>query len=230
VAAMRSGDAASVARATTHVRAAQSAEEATRSSAAALVQRGSPGADTADTNYVFLTFVLRFLPAGLVGLVMAAIICASMSSTAAGLNSLASTSVIDIGRRLIVRDTSDHDSIRLSRIATVFWGVFAIGFAEYASRLGSLVVAVNRLGSLFYGTMLAIFLLGFYARGLSDYAVAAGAVVAEAAVIYCWLFTDMAWLWWNVVGCLVGIGATYALDAVMSWRTAAVAVDVPPVE
>ena len=215
VSAMRGSDAASVTRATAALRVAQTAEQKNRDAAADLVRKVTPGADASDTNYVFLTFVLRFLPAGVVGLVMAAIFCASMSSTAAGLNSLASTTVVDIWRRLLVRDANEHESVRLSRVATVLWGLFAIGFAEYASRLGSLIVAVNRLGSLFYGTILSIFLLGFYGRGLTDHAVALGAVIGEAAVLYCWLFTDMAWLWWNVVGCVVGIGATYALDAIL---------------
>jgi Na+/proline symporter len=225
--AMRAHNAAGVASATTALHAAQHAEQQTRDAAADLVRKVNPGADASDTNYVFLTFVLRFLPAGVIGLVMAAIFCASMSSTAAGLNSLASTTVVDLWHRHLAPHATAHESVRFSRIATILWGLFAVGFAEYASRLGSLIVAVNRLGSLFYGTILAIFLLGFYGKELSDRSVALGAVIGEAAVIYCWLFTDMAWLWWNVVGCVVGVLATYAIEA-LDLRSAAILAAGPP--
>ena len=95
---------------------------------------------------------------------------------------------------------------------TIAWGVFAIGFAEFANRLGSLIEAVNKLGSLFYGTILAIFLLAFYTKRVSGTAAFFGALVGEGAVIWCAIATDMAWLWWNVIGCVVGVLAALVVQ------------------
>ena len=97
--------------------------------------------------------------------------------------------------------------MRLSKLATIAWGLFAIAFAEFANRLGSLIEAVNKLGSLFYGTILAIFLLAFYTKRVSGTAAFLGALIGEAAVVWCALATDLAWLWWNVIGCVVGVVA-----------------------
>ena len=213
--AMRSGDANSVTRATDELRAAQATEKATHAEAVELLKRNDKKADGTDTNYIFLTFVLRFLPAGVVGLVMAAIFCASMSSTASGLNSLASSSVIDIYKRHINPHATQHEYVRVSRWLTVGWGVFAIAFAEYVNRLGSLIEAVNRLGSLFYGTILAVFVLALFTKQLGEKPVIAGAILAEGATIYCWLFTKMAWLWWNVVGFAVAVVAALIIEKLM---------------
>ena len=171
-----------------------------------------------DTDYVFLTFIMNNLPPGLVGLLLAAIFCAAMSATASGLNSLASTTTVDVWKRLISRELTDHQYVIVSKWMTVFWGTFCIAFGLYATELGSLIVAVNRIGSLFYGTMLAIFLVAFYAKHVGGAAALCGAIVAEAAVILCWLFTDMAWLWWNVVGCVVGVTAALIAQTVMPKR------------
>jgi len=213
--AMRSGDANSVTRATDELRVAQATEKATHAEAVELLKRNDKKADGTDTNYIFLTFVLRFLPAGVVGLVMAAIFCASMSSTASGLNSLASSSVIDIYKRHINPHATQHEYVRVSRWLTVGWGVFAIAFAEYVNRLGSLIEAVNRLGSLFYGTILAVFVLALFTKQLGEKPVIAGAILAEGATIYCWLFTKMAWLWWNVVGFAVAVVAALIIEKLM---------------
>lgn len=174
-----------------------------RDQAIALMQQNNPEIDTSDTNYVFLTFVVTYLPVGLVGLLIAAIMFASMSSTSSELNALASTAVVDIYRRLLNRDAPDGHYVVASKLATVFWGVFAILFAEYASRLGSLVEAVNILGSIFYGTILGIFLLAFYTRRVSGTAAFAAAVVAEIAVVWCFVATDISFLWYNVIGCVL---------------------------
>jgi uncharacterized membrane protein YeaQ/YmgE (transglycosylase-associated protein family) len=97
--------------------------------------------------------------------------------------------------------------VRLSKLSTIAWGLFAIAFAEFANRLGSLIEAVNKLGSLFYGTILAIFLLAFYTKRVSGTAAFLGALIGEAAVVWCAVATDLAWLWWNVIGCVVGVVA-----------------------
>jgi len=167
-----------------------------------------------DTDYIFLTFVTQNLPPGLVGLLLAAVFCAAMSATASGLNSLASTSVIDVWRRLIKPDCEDHECVIVSKWITVGWGAFCIVFALYANRLGSLIVAVNKVGSLFYGTMLAVFLLAFYFKHVGGTATFIGGAIALITVFACAAWTNMAWLWWNVVGCVVGVTAALLLQTV----------------
>jgi len=213
LAATESGNASSIAQKKSELQVLQKRDDETRKTALALIKKNDPRADAADTDYVFLTFVMQNLPTGLVGVLLAAIFCAAMSATASGLNSLASTSVVDIWKRLIRKDLDDHTYVIVSKWMTIFWGVFCIVFALYANQLGSLIVAVNRVGSLFYGTMLAIFLVAFYAKHVGATAVFYGAIVAEATVLLCWLFTDMAWLWWNVVGCVVGVAAALMIQA-----------------
>jgi SSS family solute:Na+ symporter len=215
LAGLREGDDAQADAATQAIHELQKAEGAVKRQAAALIRKQNPASDGNDTNYVFLSFVMRNLPVGLVGLLLAAVFCAAMSATASGLNSLASTTIVDAYRRLMVRDASDQHYVRASKLLTVFWGLFAIGFASFAGRLGSLIEAVNILGSLFYGTILAIFLLAFYTKHVTGTAAFWGAVIGEAAVILCAVYTNMAWLWWNVVGCVVGVGAALLIQLAM---------------
>lgn len=158
--------------------------------AVAVIKSANPGTDTNDVNYIFLNFVIHFLPVGVIGLVLASIISASMSSTAAELNALASTTVIDIYKRLIKKDASDKHYLAISKIATVMWGLYALIFALFANRLGTLIEAVNILGSLVYGTILGIFLSAFYLKKVGGSATFYSALIAEAAVLYCYLFTD----------------------------------------
>ena len=212
VSAMNAKDGAATASSTERLRELQRQEQATKATAVELIRRDRPGADASDANYVFLSFVIEYLPAGVVGLVLAAICCAAMSSTAAGLNSLASTTVIDIVKRLVWRTGTDHDYVNVSKWMTVFWGLFSIAFAEFAGRLGSLIEAVNKLGSLFYGTILAIFLLAFYTKRVNGTAVVIGAIIGEVAVLWCAKYTNLAWLWWNVVGCVVGVAAALIIS------------------
>jgi len=205
VRSMKGGNARAQAEAQQAFGAASAEAEAVRKEAIALMGASDRRADPSDTNYVFLTFVVRYLPAGLVGLVLAAVFAASMSASSAELNALASATVVDVYRRLLKPQAEERHYVLVSRIATVFWGAFAIAFAQQASRLGSLVEAVNILGSLFYGTILGIFLTGFYVRKVSGTAVFAAAIVAEAAVLACYLFTPISFLWYNVLGCLAVI-------------------------
>lgn len=212
VTAMDSGDASSIAQKKSELQILQKRDDETRKTALALIKKNDPRADKADTDYVFLTFITQNLPVGLVGVVLAAILCAAMSATASGLNSLASSSVVDIWKRHVRKDLDDHTYVIVSKWMTVFWGAFCIGFGLFANQLGSLIVAVNVVGSLFYGTMLAVFLIAFYAKHVGATAVFYGALIAEATVILCWLFTNIAWLWWNVIGCVVGVVAALAIQ------------------
>jgi SSS family solute:Na+ symporter len=218
VTAMDSGDENAVAASTERLRALQTENAATKKEAIAVLKKNDPKADSTDTNYVFLTFVMDNLPVGLVGLVLAAILCAAMSATASGLNSLGSTTVIDVYKRLINPNATDQQYVRVSKLMTLGWGVFAILFAEFANQLGSLIEAVNILGSLFYGTILAIFLIAFYAKSVGGRAVFWGAVIGEAATMLTWQLTDIAWLWWNVVGVVVTMGAAFVLQPMLTSR------------
>lgn len=215
VQAMDAKDQPAIDRTTAELQALQTRDAATRKSAADLIRKNNPKADAKDTDYVFLTFIIENLPTGLVGVLMASIFCAAMSATASGLNSLASTSVVDVGKRLIWRNLTDHQYVLLSKAMTVFWGLFSIAFAMYANRLGSLIEAVNKVGSIFYGTMLAVFLIAFYLPWVKGTAAFSGALIALGAVLYCASYTNMAWLWWNVVGCVVGVVASLVIQAVL---------------
>ncbi|MEJ2195066.1 MAG: sodium:solute symporter [Ignavibacteriaceae bacterium] len=176
-----------------------------REDAISLIKDVNPDADTSDANFIFITFIINFLPVGLVGLVLAAALSASMSSTSAELNALASTTVIDIYKRMIRKDEKDEHYLKISKLSTVLWGIYAIIFALFASELGSLVEAVNILGSLVYGTILGIFLVAFYLKKISGNATFYSALIAEIVVLYCYLFTSIPFLWYNVIGCLLVI-------------------------
>lgn len=167
-----------------------------------LMEKNDPKADTNDNNYIFLNFVTEKLPKGLIGLLIAIVFLASMGSTASALNSLASTTVVDIYKRFINDNGSDIRYLTVSRIMTFFWGVFSIIIALYASKLGNLLEAVNILGSLFYGTILGIFIVAFYLKYAQGTATFIAAIITEALVILCWKFDLMAFLWLNLVGCV----------------------------
>ena len=218
VAAMHANDATVVEEKTAALQSLQQRDDETRRAASGLIRKNDAKADAADTDYVFLTFVMQNLPTGLVGLLLASIFCAAMSATASGLNSLASTSVVDVAKRLLSRGHTDHEYVVISKWLTVGWGAFCITFALYANQLGSLIVAVNKVGSFFYGTMLAIFLVAFYVRRVGGTAMLWGALIAEGAVVLCWWKTDMAWLWWNVVGCVVGVVAALLVQLLVEDR------------
>jgi len=200
--ARRDGDPAAEAAAAASVDRIQAEAQAVRDQAREIVREVNPGSDGNDVNYIFLSFVLASLPVGVIGLVLAMVFAGSMSSTASELNALASTTIVDIYRRFWKRTRSDRHLVVVSKVATVVWGALAILFAEYANRLGSLIEAVNILGSLFYGTILGIFLLAFYVKRVEGTAVFFGALAGEAAVVACFVATDISFLWYNVVGCL----------------------------
>jgi hypothetical protein len=201
--ARRSGDAPALAAADSGLAHATRALSAVRGETVALIRAQDPGAQTSDTNYVFLSFVLAHLPVGLIGLVFAAVFAASMNSTSAELNALTSTTVVDVYRRLagVGAGAGGRRDVWISRLVTILWTAIAVGFAEYASRLGSLIEAVNILGSLFYGTILGIFLTAFYLPRVGGTAVFAAALLAEAAVIACFKLTAISFLWYNLIGC-----------------------------
>lgn len=158
-----------------------------------------------DTNYIFLSFVTRYMPAGAVGLIMAAIFAAGMSATSGEVNSLATVSVIDIYKRHFRKEATDRHYLWASRAFTAFWGLYAVATAQYAKNLGSLIEVVNKLGSLFYGGLLGVFVLAFGFRRVGGTAAFIGVLAGEAAIFSAHLFTNVAFLWYNVIGAVVVI-------------------------
>lgn len=190
-----------------------------RKTVTGLMLKNYPDADVNDTNYVFLSFVTRYLPVGLVGLLIAIIFLASMGSTASGLNSLASTTAVDIYKRLVKKDSKGSDYMVFSRLATVGWGIFCVIIALYAGRLGNLIEAVNILGSLFYGTILGIFVVAFYLKKVGGTAVFWAALISEGFIIAAWLFDLTAFLWLNVIGCVLVMMFSLLLQKLRPART-----------
>lgn len=184
-----------------------------------LMMKNNTKADTNDTNYIFLSFVTEQLPVGIVGLLIAIIFLAAMGSTASGLNSLASTSVVDFYKRIFKQHESDASYLSASRWATVLWGLFCIVVAIYASKLGNLIEAVNILGSLFYGTILGIFLVAFYMKRIGGTAVFIAALIAEAFIVYAWITDLTAFLWLNVIGCVLVMLFAWAIQSIINSRT-----------
>lgn len=168
-----------------------------------------------DTNFVFLTFVTQHLPIGLVGLVIAVIFGAAMSVISGEINSLATVSVVDVYRRFIRKKGSDHEYFRASQLATVFWGVYAIVTAQFAKNLGSLVEAVNMLGSLFYGGLLGVFLLAFFFPRVKGSAAFIGVLAGEAAIFSAHWRGGISFLWYNVIGCAVVVSTGLALSYIL---------------
>ncbi|MDX1980978.1 MAG: sodium:solute symporter [Bryobacteraceae bacterium] len=164
-----------------------------------------------DVNYVFLRFVTTYLPAGVVGLVIAVVFAAAMSTISGEVNSLATVTVMDL-YRAARPGAEDSHYLMASRAATLFWGAYAIVFAGYGSRLGSLIEAVNIVGSLFYGGMLGVFVLAFYVRRATATGAFIGVLAGEAAIFYCFWFTKISFLWYNVIGCVVVILVGYLLS------------------
>ena len=177
-------------------------------------EQGLKLAGIKDANYIFLHFVTHYLPIGLVGLVVGVIFTAAMSSISGEINSLATVSVIDVYRRYLKKDGSDRHYLIVSRLLTAFWGIYAISFASVGGGFGPLIEAVNLIGSLFYGGMLGVFVLAFFFKGVNGsgafYAVLAG----EAAIFSCYFFTKIAFLWYNVIGCLVVIAVGFLLSKI----------------
>ena len=168
-----------------------------------LMLKNDKKAATNDNNYIFLSFVTQYLPKGLIGLLIAIIFLASMGSTASALNSLASTSVIDIYKRLINKEATDQQYVSASRWATIIWGVVCILMALYTSKIGNLIEAVNILGSFIYGTILGVFIVAFYLKKIDGKAVFYAAILTEIIVCICGYLEVVAYLWLNVIGCLL---------------------------
>ena len=179
-----------------------------------LMKEANENADTTDQDRVFLTFVLNELPIGVVGLLIAVILSAAMSSTSAELNALATTSVIDIYKRIMRPRGSPTHYLNASKYLTLFWGLLAIGFALIAGNFENLIEFVNILGSLFYGTMLGMFVVAFFVKSASGTPVFWAGILAESIVLLLFFlpkmsddlaYLDVGYLWFNLIGCVLVI-------------------------
>jgi Na+/proline symporter len=188
-------------------------DTARRDAAKLAAAKGGSGAS--DTNYIFLTFVTQHLPAGVVGLILAVVFGATMTSISAEMSALATVSVVDVYRRHVRVHGSDHHYLFASRLATAFWGVYAIICAQFIKGIGSLVEAVNVLGSLFYGGMLGVFVLAFFFKQVAARGAFIGVIVGQMVIFAFWKYTTLAFLWYNVVGCAVVVGTAVAVSALM---------------
>jgi len=216
------GDAAAEQIARTELLAAQKATDDVRAEARAALLKADPRAQTKDSDYVFIGFIVRQLPHGLVGLLVAVMIAAALGSKASELNALGATSTIDLWRHF--RPLAEHDEARNVRAAKWFtagWGVFAIGFALFAGFAENLIEAINILGSIFYGVVLGLFLTAFFLKRVGGTAVFWGAVIAQALVFVLYFTLSISYLWYNFIGCAACMIFSLLLQAILPAGTAA---------
>jgi Na+/proline symporter len=183
-----------------------------RDGAKAILERAGASPKSKDSDYVFITFVLQHLPHGVVGLLIAVILCATMSATAATLNALGSTSAVDFYRPLIRPNAPDHHYVVATELLTIAWGLVAIGVASYASLVENLVETGNILGSIFYGSILGLFLVAFFLRSVRGSAVFFAALLAQCLVLILFSTLSISYLWYNLIGCAAVLAFSLALQ------------------
>jgi Na+/proline symporter len=208
---MDQGKEASTEELTTTLKGLKAEQQEIREEVKTLLLTHDPETETRDTDYVFMRFVMDYLPTGVVGLLFAAIFAAAMSSSSSELNALGSTTTVDLYKRSIRKEGSDSHYVMSSKLFTAFWGFGAILFATYASLFENLIQAVNLLGSLFYGTILGIFIVGFFVKWIKGKAVFIAAIGSQALILVVHFFNgkglmglewNIGFLWYNAIGCL----------------------------
>ena len=195
------------------IKALQSQEDQLRATSKELIKKANPKAETNDKDYVFIHFILNNLPRGLIGLLLAVILSAAMSSTASELNALGSTTTIDLYRRNN-QSRSDKHYLRASKGFTMLWGIIAIVVACVANLFENLIELVNIIGSIFYGNVLGIFLLAFFFSYVKSRAVFIAAIITQGIIVYIWWIDLMPYLWLNVVGATLVIVIAFILQVV----------------
>lgn len=203
----------------TRLVAAAAEVEAVRADTKQLIRAALPAAETRDTDFVFLSFVVSYLPVGLVGLLIAVILCAAMSAVASQLIALGTTTTVDFYLRLRQArgkpaGSAAHD-LRVSKLATIGWGGIAIAFASVASLFDNLIQAVNILGSIFYGTILGLFVVAFFLKRITATPVLIGAVVAQSLIVALYALSSLSFLWFNVIGCATVVGVALLAQAIL---------------
>ncbi|MFI0490564.1 sodium:solute symporter [Flavobacterium sp.] len=201
-----------------------SKEKDLRDSAKKIILKADKNSETNDKDYVFFHFILNYLPQGLIGLLLAVIISAAMSSTASGLNALASTTAIDIYKRNLKEEKSERHYVNATKFFTLFWGVIAILFASIGTLFENLIQLVNIVGSIFYGTVLGIFLVGFYIKYVQARAIFYSAVISQITIFIIYYYTififesgeeKLGYLWLNFIGAMLTIVLAILLQAIL---------------
>jgi Na+/proline symporter len=211
VAARHNGDQSSLSQAKEKFRSSNAALETIRRESARLITTAG-GETYNDTNYIFPTFVIQYLPAGIVGLIIAAIFAAAISSVDSELNSLTTVTIIDIYRRHVKPQADERHYLMVSRMCMAVWGALAASCGMYAGALGSVIVAVNKVGSYFYGSLLGVFVLAVGVKRATGRGAFWGLLAGMASVYVASRATDIAFLWFNLVGCGVVVVVGYLLS------------------
>jgi Na+/proline symporter len=216
--AERAGDTATAETARSAALAAHERSQTIRADAIAALQQTNERAKAEDYDYVFITFVLGFLPHGLIGLLIAVFFAAAFSSLAAELSALGETTNVDFYHFVLRRDAPERHYVTSSRWLTVFWGVVAIGFALFANQQENLIEAINIVGSLFYGVVLGMFCVAFFVRYVGGWAVFWGAVASQA-LIFVLFFSgvfDFSYLYYNMIGCVGCVTLSIVLQSAIN--------------
>ena len=188
-----------------------SQERAQRQQAKALIKQADPTQETNDKDYVFITFILGYLPQGLIGLLLAVILSAAMSSTASELNALSATTTVDLYQRNRQGKIPAH-YVKASKAFTLLWGIIAILFASFGSLVENLIQLVNIIGSVFYGTILGVFLVAFFIKHVQGKAVFWAAVVSELLILYIYSQDWVGFLWLNLLGAVFTVALSLLLQ------------------
>ncbi|MDO6490919.1 MAG: sodium:solute symporter [Cellulophaga sp.] len=187
-------------------------EKLGRDAAKTLITQADASVETNDTDYVFIHFILNYLPQGIIGLLLAVILSAAMSSTASELNALGTISALDIYKRSIKQGQTEEHYVKASKVLTLIWGIIAILIACVASLFDNLIQLVNIIGSIFYGNVLGIFLLAFFFKYVKGNAVFVAAIITQVIVIIGWWLDWMSYLWLNAFGCALVVSIAMLLE------------------
>ena len=179
-------------------------EKIQRQKAKDLIRSVAPDQETNDKDYVFISFILGYLPTGLIGLLLAVIFSAAMSSTASELNALAATTTVDLYQRNVEKKSAAH-YVNASKTFTLIWGIIAILFASVGNLFENLIQLVNIIGSVFYGTILGIFLVAIFIKHVQGKAVFWAALISEAIILFLFCYDVVSFLWLNVIGAILTI-------------------------
>jgi solute:Na+ symporter, SSS family len=213
--ARRAGDHDAEMRARGEAVAALGRGEAARTETKSVLRAADPRANTNDADYIFITFVLRHLPHGVIGLLVAMIFAAALSSKAAELNALGSTTTVDLYRQMINPGASDAHYVAASKWFTAFWGLVALAFALFAHLAENLIQAVNILGSIFYGVMLGLFIVAFFLKRVGGSAVFCAALLSQCLVFALYFTLSISYLWYNFIGCAACVLLSLALQPLL---------------
>jgi SSS family solute:Na+ symporter len=208
------------------VKSLEAQDQLTRAEVKQIIKTNAPEVETHDTDYVFLEFVLHNLPVGVVGLLLAVMFCAAMSSTAGQISSLASTTIVDFYQRAVHKNDTQLHYVASTKIATLLWGAITVGFAITLPLFDNLIQAVNILGSLFYGTLLGVFLVAFFFKKIEGRAAFYASLISELIIIGLHIYltishSKLSYLWYNPIGVLLVITISYSISLFSSSKAKA---------